>query len=74
MGRRDMEPMRRAAVAGSWYPAQASQLSAAVDRYLAEASTAALPPLCAVIAPHAGLIYSGPVAAYSYKAAREAKE
>jgi hypothetical protein len=59
--------LRRAAVAGSWYPGTASALGAEVDAYL-EAARAAPPPgrLVALVSPHAGLRYSGPVAAYGY--------
>jgi AmmeMemoRadiSam system protein B len=63
------ESVRRAAVAGSWYPSQAALLAADVERYLVEADIDATPSPRAVVAPHAGLMYSGPVAAYSYKAA-----
>src|SRR5205809_7264193 len=63
------EYVRRAAVAGSWYPQEPAALTAAVERYLAEADVEAIPSPRAVVAPHAGLMYSGPVAAYSYKAA-----
>jgi MEMO1 family protein len=64
---------RPAAVAGSWYPRTAPALAAAVDHHLAEAdrSAAALPgELTALIAPHAGLLYSGPVAAHAYRLLR----
>jgi len=59
--------LRRAAVAGSWYPATASTINAEVDSYL-EAARAAPPPgrLVGLVSPHAGLRYSGPVAAYGY--------
>ena len=59
--------MRPLAVAGSWYPARAAQLATAVDAHLAAvaASTATRCPR-AIIAPHAGLVYSGPVAAHAY--------
>jgi AmmeMemoRadiSam system protein B len=59
--------LRRAAVAGSWYPGTASALNAEVDKYL-KAASAAPPPgrLVALVSPHAGLRYSGPVAAYGY--------
>jgi AmmeMemoRadiSam system protein B len=67
------ESVRRAAVAGSWYPSQAAPLAADVERYLVEADVDAVPPPRAVVAPHAGLRYSGPVAAYSYKAAAVAR-
>ena len=64
-----MEWLRRAAVAGSWYPGDARRLAADVDRYVADAEVDPLPQVRAVIAPHAGLMYSGPVAGFSYKAA-----
>jgi AmmeMemoRadiSam system protein B len=58
---------RRAAVAGTWYPGQADQLASAVDGCLAEGRAAPhLEPLIAVIAPHAGMMYSGPVAGHAY--------
>ena len=65
--------LRKAAVAGSWYPADADALAREVDRYLDEADGTPSGQPLAIIAPHAGLMYSGPVAAYSYKllAARE---
>jgi AmmeMemoRadiSam system protein B len=60
---------RPAAVAGSWYPASAGALGREIDGYL----DAAVPPpageIHAVIAPHAGIMFSGPVAACAYKAA-----
>ena len=61
--------VRQPAVAGSWYPGSAEALTAAVDRHLAAAADGPTPPiqLIALIAPHAGLIYSGPVAGYSYR-------
>ena len=61
--------VRKAAVAGSWYPGSADALKAAVDRHLAAAVDAppAFDRLVALIAPHAGLPYSGPVAAHSYR-------
>src|SRR6266545_5362497 len=68
-----MEPLRRAAVAGSWYPGEASRLAADIERYIAAADVDPVAHLRAVIAPHAGLTYSGPVAAFSYKAARETR-
>ncbi len=59
--------LRRAAVAGSWYPGTAAAISAEVDRYLEAAGDVFVPGrLVALISPHAGLRYSGPVAAYGY--------
>jgi AmmeMemoRadiSam system protein B len=64
--------LRRAAVAGSWYPAAPAALTKAVDGYLAGADASRrLNDLVALIAPHAGLIYSGPVAAFAYQQLRD---
>ena len=61
-----MRKVRPAAVAGSWYPGAASALASAVDRHLASADRDVAGDLVAIIAPHAGLMYSGPVAAHAY--------
>jgi AmmeMemoRadiSam system protein B len=63
-----MSAIRPAAVAGSFYPGDAPSLAAEVATYLAAAAhdpDGARPPK-AIIAPHAGYIYSGPVAASIY--------
>ena len=65
--------IRPAAVAGSWYPRTAPALAAAVDHHLRDADRDATPlsgELTALIAPHAGLLYSGPVAAHAYRLLR----
>jgi MEMO1 family protein len=60
--------LRPAAVAGSWYPDQPPHLTAEIEAYLEAAKVPDLPGrLVALIVPHAGLRYSGPVAAYGYK-------
>ena len=56
---------RPAAVAGTFYPAERVRLDHDVRALLGAASPAALRPK-ALIAPHAGYIYSGPVAASAY--------
>jgi len=62
--------VRQPAVAGRFYPAGADQLEADVQRYLnaARAPDDCIdPPLVkAIIAPHAGYPYSGPIAASAY--------
>ena len=59
--------MRRAAFAGSWYPRTASAIAAEVDGYLEAAGTPVVTGrLVALVSPHAGLHYSGPVAAHAY--------
>jgi hypothetical protein len=59
-------PARRPAVAGQFYPDDAAVLQAEVKRYLAEARRSEGPLPKAVIAPHAGYMYSGPVAGSAY--------
>lgn len=61
--------VKEADLAGSWYPASKTQLENQLKTYL----DAANPPkvdgnILALIVPHAGYPYSGPVAAYGYKA------
>lgn len=61
--------LRPPAVAGSFYPADPKELSALVDGLLSKASVATTSArVRAVIAPHAGYVYSGPVAASAYAA------
>lgn len=60
-----MMTVRQAAVAGTFYPADARELAKMVDRYMAGAEgNGDLPK--AIIAPHAGYVYSGPIAASAY--------
>ena len=63
-----MASVRNAAVAGMFYPAEPRALAAEIDDLLAGTGEA-LPRLGfpkALIVPHAGYIYSGPVAARAY--------
>lgn len=57
--------VRQAAVAGTFYPGDAAILAQTVRRMLSEARPADIQPK-ALIAPHAGYIYSGPIAASAY--------
>jgi MEMO1 family protein len=57
--------IRPAAVAGMFYPGDPAELARDVRAMLADADVRALHPK-ALIAPHAGYIYSGPVAASAY--------
>lgn len=59
--------VRAAAVAGRFYPARPEALRAEIARYLAEVPhVPAGPPPKLLIAPHAGTMYSGPIAAHAY--------
>jgi AmmeMemoRadiSam system protein B/AmmeMemoRadiSam system protein A len=59
---------RKPAVAGPFYPAEAESLRQEVEDHLSQAVAIPLPskPL-ALIAPHAGYRYSGPIAASAFK-------
>src|SRR5262245_38866721 len=65
-------PTRPAAVAGTWNPGTARPLARDVDAYLADVNVTPRGRIDAVIAPHAGLMFSGPVGAWAYKAAAAA--
>jgi AmmeMemoRadiSam system protein B len=56
---------RQPAVAGTFYPASSQQLQQSVIQLLADAKTQEPAPK-AIIAPHAGLVYSGAIAASAY--------
>ena len=62
-----MGRIRRPAVAGTFYPGTAGDLEAAVRGYLRDVDPAPSEnPPKAMIAPHAGYVYSGPIAASAY--------
>ena len=60
------QPIRRAAVAGTWYPGKAEALTRAVDGYCAPVPVEIGGEILGLVVPHAGLMYSGPVAACAY--------
>lgn len=60
---------RPSAVAGTWYPGTAAALRKDVEAYLSRADEWRGGAVRAIVAPHAGLMFSGPVGAYAYKAA-----
>jgi len=63
------EEIKKPVVAGAFYPATSVVLAGQVDKYLREAKPQQIDgQIIALISPHAGYIYSGPVAAYGYKA------
>lgn len=61
------EDIRHPAVAGSWYSDDPIELRRELEGYMVEAADFDLDNIIALISPHAGYVYSGPVAAYSYK-------
>lgn len=63
--------IRPPALAGTWYEADPSALAHSVDGFLAQAHLPELPgEVVALVAPHAGHIYSGAVAGYAFATAQ----
>jgi len=57
---------RKPVVAGSFYPGDSKRLHDDIEKYLGEAVDSDVDDAYGLIVPHAGYVYSGPVAAYSY--------
>ncbi len=63
-----MDHVRQSPIAGTWYPGHAPTLRETVRRLLDEARLPVLKgSLLGLIAPHAGIQYSGSTAAHAYK-------
>ncbi len=59
---------RKPFVAGSFYPSDPDELKKEIDGYLKNAEKKKPDgEIYGIVSPHAGYVYSGPVAAYSYK-------
>jgi AmmeMemoRadiSam system protein B len=64
----NMDVLRKSVIAGSWYPGNPSVLRRDIDTFLNLVPETELEgEVVAIIAPHAGYVYSGQVAAYAYK-------
>jgi len=60
--------VRKAVAAGEFYPGDKATLEKHVDALLRQADPPKITaPIRAIMVPHAGYVYSGPVAAYAYK-------
>jgi AmmeMemoRadiSam system protein B len=63
------EKLRFPAVAGQFYPGEREELSQMIDEFLKNAKVPKIKgEIFGILVPHAGYVFSGPVAAYSYKA------
>jgi hypothetical protein len=60
------DQIRPSAIAGSWYPADPAELTRLIDGLLAAVEPTDGTPI-ALIVPHAGYVYSGPIAARGFK-------
>src|SRR5512138_842489 len=66
-----MIDVRPSPIAGKWYEGDPKMLARIVDEFMDEAQLPELEgEVIAVVAPHAGHIYSGPVAGYAFAALR----
>jgi AmmeMemoRadiSam system protein B len=66
-----LSDLRPSPIAGLWYDGRPKQLAEEVDRYIAQAELPVISgEIVAVVAPHAGHRYSGPVAGYAFAAVR----
>jgi AmmeMemoRadiSam system protein B/AmmeMemoRadiSam system protein A len=57
---------RQSPHAGSWYPGTEQELNNQINKFLLEVEHRLHVEVNGLISPHAGYIYSGPVAAYAY--------
>src|SRR3989338_702730 len=65
------QDIKESVLAGSWYPASKAQLQAMLDGYMKKASAGEVKgDILAIISPHAGYQFSGPVAAYGFNAVK----
>jgi MEMO1 family protein len=63
-----MDALRKSIIAGSWYPGNPSALRRDIEDFFSLVPDTELKgEVVAIIAPHAGYVYSGQVAAYAYK-------
>jgi len=63
--------IRPSPIAGKWYPGDPQRLAESVDHYMQEARLPEIDgEIVAVMAPHAGHVYSGPVAGFAFATLR----
>ncbi|OFW55008.1 MAG: AmmeMemoRadiSam system protein B, partial [Actinobacteria bacterium RBG_13_35_12] len=59
--------IRESVAAGTFYPGNADVLRTQINDFLSNAKSENIKNIKSIICPHAGYIYSGQVAAHSYK-------
>ncbi|MCX6544092.1 MAG: AmmeMemoRadiSam system protein B [Acidobacteria bacterium] len=62
-----VSPISPSTVAGAFYPADPARLRAAIDGYLGDAVASRSSDPVAIVVPHAGFVFSGPIAADGYR-------
>ena len=66
-----VESIRKPAVAGRFYPGDANELVDEINKHLDGAKTNSVDHLKALVVPHAGYAYSGPIAGSAYSILRD---
>ncbi|MCF7893646.1 MAG: AmmeMemoRadiSam system protein B [Candidatus Omnitrophica bacterium] len=65
---------KQADLAGVWYPRDSKQISFLIEKYLSQAEVdIAKGEIIGIISPHAGINYSGKIAAFGFKALADKK-
>lgn len=68
----EIKRVRESMIAGSWYPGSKRELESMLDKFLEKTEKRDLGRIRVLIAPHAGYLYSGQVAAFSFKQVEDA--
>src|SRR4030066_773178 len=61
------ENIRESIAAGSFYPGDPDALRRQINKFLDNTELSKIEDIKSIVCPHAGYIYSGQVAAYSYR-------
>ncbi|MCK4492401.1 MAG: AmmeMemoRadiSam system protein B, partial [Candidatus Altiarchaeales archaeon] len=69
---KEIKRVRESVIAGSWYPGSKRELESMLDNFLEKTEKKDLGRIKVLIAPHAGYLYSGQVAAFSFKQVEDA--
>jgi len=72
MAQQTQSDVRASPIAGQWYPGNARDLAATIDRFLADAPETSIPgEIIGLVAPHAGYVYSGRIAAHAFRLVKD---
>lgn len=69
-----MKIIQKPVVAGTFYPSDVEELTFMLQNFFAKVQGHAQPLPQAIVAPHAGYIYSGPIAASAYACLKKARD
>jgi len=69
----ESQEYRESIHAGAWYPGTRKELSERIETFMKNARVRIHGEIYGLISPHAGYVYSGPVAAFAYKSVKGQK-